>query len=403
MVVCYHGGVTTSFERFLLSKRNISTHINNLIRVPLNFFWGTAIGRKVRKIGSARTFEVFVLCLIAITTIAAKGAHGEGQSGFFSHGVRGYIEETSATIAKSVTGDAVHLQYADANSLANLNTLAIGGGAIAPDRSIDLVTIQDNTVVAYTPATEDYLDSVGFRRNGIIDYEVQQGDRLTFIASDFGISIDSIRWANGLKDDTIRPGQELRIPPVSGVIHKVKRGDTMGSVAKKYGADIETILAFNALPQSGTLDVGDEIIVPDGTIKVQASGLSTVVARQFSYLPDLGSYFSLPATGFNWGRIHGRNGVDVANACGTSIQSAAAGKVTVADSEGWNGGFGKFVRVEHDNGTETIYAHASKLLVQVGQSIPQGTAIALMGTTGRSTGCHLHFEVHGARNPLAKY
>ena len=120
-------------------------------------------------------------------------------------------------------------------------------------------------------------------------------------------------------------------------------------------------------------------------------------------MPNLGDFFMLPTNGYNWGRIHGRNGVDLGNSCGTPIYAAAEGSVAVADGVGYNGGFGKFVKVIHSNGTETLYAHATKLLVATGDYVTRGQMIALMGSTGRSTGCHLHFEVHGARNPLAKY
>ena len=81
----------------------------------------------------------------------------------------------------------------------------------------------------------------------------------------------------------------------------------------------------------------------------------------------------------------------------------ADGSVAIADASGWNGGFGKYIKLIHTNGTETLYAHATKVLVSVGEAVARGQLIANMGTTGRSTGCHLHFEVHGARNPLAKY
>jgi murein DD-endopeptidase MepM/ murein hydrolase activator NlpD len=142
--------------------------------------------------------------------------------------------------------------------------------------------------------------------------------------------------------------------------------------------------------------------MPTSVAVTSVAGAARQVAKQFSHLPNLGDYFKLPTFGFNWGRIHGRNGVDIANSCGTPIYAAADGAVTVADPEGWNGGFGKYIKISHPNGTETLYAHASKLLVFPGQNISRGDKIMLMGTTGRSTGCHLHFEVHGARNPLAK-
>lgn len=243
----------------------------------------------------------------------------------------------------------------------------------------------------------------GDSRTGISFYTVQDGDTLSFIASDFGISINSLIWANNLRNvDSLRPGMELKIPPVSGIIHKVAKGDTIDKIAKKYRAEAEKIVDFNGLPKDGSLQVGAEIIVPDGKISrpVYASG----PAKRFQYLPNLDSYFVHPTAGigFNWRRIHGRNGVDVANSCGTPIYAAADGQITISDGIGWNGGFGKFIKIVHPNGTETVYSHASKLLASLGEFVGRGQLIAFMGSTGRSTGCHVHFEVHGARNPLAK-
>ena len=100
-------------------------------------------------------------------------------------------------------------------------------------------------------------------------------------------------------------------------------------------------------------------------------------------------------------RIHGQNGVDVASACGTPIYAAAAGAVILSDGIGWNFGYGKYIMIRHSNGVVTVYGHASRLLVNQGDYADQGQLIALMGTTGRSTGCHLHFEVRGAKNPMA--
>jgi murein DD-endopeptidase MepM/ murein hydrolase activator NlpD len=109
-----------------------------------------------------------------------------------------------------------------------------------------------------------------------------------------------------------------------------------------------------------------------------------------------------PTSGKNWGRLHGKYGVDIASACGTPIYAAAAGTVTLADSVGWNFGYGKYLMIRHSNGVITLYAHTSRIVVEQGQQVAQGQLIALMGTTGRSTGCHLHFEVRGAPNPMAR-
>lgn len=315
------------------------------------------------------------------------------------------MEETSASISSYTQSP---LQLAEISTLAASNTVLGQGG---PEDQTDPATpssINDSSLLAHNPSEEDYIEAYGVKRSQIAEYIVQPGDLLSFIASDYGVSINSIIWANGLKDaDSISPGQTLKIPPITGVIHRVKKGDTLASIAKKYGADETRILEFNTLPQSGEIIEGDDLIIPDGQIKttyIATSGTTSTTSKtqRFSYLPNLGDYFMLPTNGYNWGYIHGRNGVDMANSCGTPIYAAADGTVTVSDATGYNGGFGKYIKLSHANGTETLYAHATKLLVSIGDYITRGQMIALMGSTGRSTGCHLHFEVHGAKNPMAK-
>ncbi len=118
--------------------------------------------------------------------------------------------------------------------------------------------------------------------------------------------------------------------------------------------------------------------------------------------PDLGGYFSMPAQGFNWGKLHPHNAVDIANACGTSIVASANGMVNEVSLDDWNGGYGHYVLIAHPNGTKTRYAHMEKISVSVGLYVKQGEILGTMGRTGDATGCHVHFEVLGAVNPFAK-
>ena len=348
-------------------------------------FWGTL-------------FLVFLL-------LTFKGSSGEGQPTLFGNLIKEYIEETSVSFVSYAQPPPQ--QLADISTLAATSTDNLGQGG--QDTAITPAPINDNSVMAHSPISTDYIETNGFTRNSILEYTVQSGDLLSFIASDYGVSVNSIIWANSLRDsDSLTLGQILKIPPVSGVIHQVKKGDTVASIAKKYGAEEAKITEFNGLPQSGELQIGDDLIVPDGIIKsaytaTRGTAARSAGAKPFAYLPNLGDFFMIPTNGYNWGRIHGRNGVDMANSCGTPIYAAAEGSVATADGVGYNGGFGKFIKLVHVNGTETLYAHATKLLVKAGDYVPRGQMIALMGSTGRSTGCHLHFEVHGARNPLVKY
>ena len=121
-------------------------------------------------------------------------------------------------------------------------------------------------------------------------------------------------------------------------------------------------------------------------------------------------YFAPPTIGWNWGVLHKNNAVDIANRCDTPIYASAEG-IAVADkelgsgSDGWNDGYGIFILLEHQNYTQTRYAHLEKTVIQIGKYVKKGDLIGYMGNTGNThgpTGCHLHFEVYGAENPLAK-
>lgn len=234
----------------------------------------------------------------------------------------------------------------------------------------------------------------------IIQYEVQLGDTPSVIAARFGISTETVLWANGLKDgDFIRPGDQLDILPVTSVKHKVQAGDTLSNIAAKYSVNLEKIAVFNEL-SSNELEAGQILIIPDGEIKTEPK------KRYASQkLPNLAGYFGYPTTGRISQYLHPYNAVDIANACGASIYAAAAGEIIIADSEGWNGGAGQYIKIEHTNGIATLYAHLSQILVQVGQAVQKGQKIGLMGYSGRTIpkgpdGCHLHFSVYGAKNPL---
>ena len=180
-----------------------------------------------------------------------------------------------------------------------------------------------------------------------------------------------------------------------GLTHAVKEGDTITAIAKTYKAKAEEIIAFNGLKDQMDIFVGDVIAVPGGTMPKKAP----VIVEA----PVATSYFAIAATGIITQRLHGpNNAVDVANSCGTSVNAAAGGVIQRA-KYGWNGGGGNFVTVKHANGVVTYYGHLSSISVNAGDAVSQGQRLGLMGTTGKSTGCHVHFGVTGARNPLAGY
>lgn len=250
-------------------------------------------------------------------------------------------------------------------------------------------------------------------RSGIVLYEVQPGDIVGNIATSFGVSIETILWANGLSARSyIRPGDILKILPKSGVLHKVARGDTVLKIAKKYDTDADEIVRANKLQKDGSdIVVGEELLVPGGRVPRpvyvaprQTSQFRSIAAPAPSISAPAGSGYIWPTTVRRITQYFGwrHTGLDIAGPSGTPIYSARDGVVSRSQC-GWNGGYGCYIIIDHGGGIQTLYAHNSQLFVSVGQTVSQGQNIAAMGSTGRSTGPHVHFEVrvNGSRqNPL---
>lgn len=244
--------------------------------------------------------------------------------------------------------------------------------------------------------------------NGTISvYVVRSGDTLSEIASMFEVSANTILWANNLSSaKDIHPGDTLVILPVSGVQHTVKSGETLASLAKKYGGEAEDIASFNGLDAGTPLVVGKTIIIPGGVLAapVVTTSRSTTSLKN-PYRGGSGAeiigYYSNPVPGARLTQdVHGWNGIDLGAPTGTSVYASAGGTVIVSRSSGWNGGYGSYVVISHDNGTQTLYAHLNSVAVSAGSAVAKGALIGTVGKTGRVTGSHLHFEVRGAKNPL---
>lgn len=233
-------------------------------------------------------------------------------------------------------------------------------------------------------------------------YTVRPGDTLVGIAKSFDVSANTILWANGIPDrHSLKVGDQLVILPVSGVKHEVKKGETVAAVAKRYRASIEDVLRFNGLAPDEPLAVGSILMVPNGEL-VEAVPISpTPRPRATVGLPLYEGYYLRPISSGRRSRgIHGYNGVDLADTCGLPVLAAADGQVLVNRAAGWNGGYGRYIVISHPNRTQTLYGHLKELLVRPGQSVRQGEAIGTIGSSGNSTGCHVHFEIRGARNPF---
>ncbi len=279
----------------------------------------------------------------------------------------------------------------------------VSDNALAPATSP--LGVSDGTDVA-----EDPTDQISV-------YKVHSGDTLSLIAQMFNVSVNTILSANDMKKgDVITEGQVLVILPISGIEHTIAKGETLAGIAKIYKVDAADIASYNGISPDEALAVGDELIIPnaeDSESDQPVQNLSASIAKDNQYyathpIKNISGYYVNPVPGAIKSQgIHDHNAVDLAVAKGTPIYAAASGVVLVAKTgcvqgaKNCGGGFGNYVIINHPNGTQTLYAHQSKVVTYTGAQVKQGQVIGYVGSTGHSTGAHLHFEVHGARNPGA--
>jgi murein DD-endopeptidase MepM/ murein hydrolase activator NlpD len=297
----------------------------------------------------------------------------------------------------------------------------------------------DAVVSSTTDTSVGTGDTVTTPSNGAIsEYTVKSGDNLSSIAQSFGVSVNTILWANNITDpSTIKEGTTLVILPVSGVQHTVRSGETLSSIAAKYGGNASDIAQFNGISSDTALAAGATIIIPGGELGSsessdkshstksapvkRVSSTASSVAHSSSkttgvecdntsgnpchgiYGAALRGFFTNPLPGgalVSQG-LHGFDAIDLAAPEGTPIKAAAAGTVILSRMGGWNGGYGSYVILDNGSGVETLYAHMTETKAIVGDSVSAGEVIGYVGRTGDATGDHLHFEVRGAQNPFA--
>lgn len=253
----------------------------------------------------------------------------------------------------------------------------------------------------------DSHTSIPFRtRRGVIIYQVQPADTVQAIAVAFGLQPQTIMWSNSAIEDLpdlLRVGQEVVVLPIDGVYHEVQEGDTLASIVSKYKTDIDAIIGeaneWNALqPPNYEIVPGTKLIVAGGTKP---------------YVPKVVTAYNGPiptgarGTGrFQWptlGRIsqgywYGHRALDIAAPTGTPSYAADGGFVTFV---GWTDiGYGNLVRIDHGNGLASYYGHLNGFNVVLGQAVQRGDLIGYVGSTGNSTGPHLHFEIRSSNGLL---
>lgn len=306
--------------------------------------------------------------------------------------------QASQDTGKPITGSLLKAK----DSVETIQPYAILGGSSL--KSVPSpVFAAPQTLAAMSGGQEDEAQDEKVERD-IIQYTVKEGDTLAGLAEKFNISVETILWANSLKKgSSIKAGEKLVILPVSGVMHMIESKDTLSKIAKSYSASKDDIVAFNQLDPEADLMLGDILVVPGGKVTVAASSPAKGTSSSASGAVVASSYFIIPTSGRVTQTLHVYNAVDIGNSCGTPVYAAAGGNVQISTNV-WP--YGNYIRIVHPNSTVTLYAHLSRNLVSSGQEVSQGQLIGYIGNTGHvvgATGCHLHFEVRGASNPLAKY
>lgn len=340
---------------------------------------------------------MFLMGLVLLTFAS------QAQATIFST-VTDFIFRASSQLS-SVSEEKIVQASANSQNMALLEA-SLSGEATSTKSDLDLPLVDGSAVLAESGplgTVADLTEGVP-PTDQISVYTVHAGDSLSNIAKMYGVSVNTIRWANDLtKNSVLKEGQTLVILPISGIQYTVKKGDTIKSIAKKYSGDVEEIISYNDLDSSKGLIAGDIIIIPDGELgspasKSPAGGTSSGGKYKG---PSYPGFFMRPIAGGKRSQgVHGYNAVDLAAPYGTPIYAAASGRVILARASGYNGGYGVYLVISHSNGTQTLYAHCSSLAVYSGQNVEKGDIVGYVGSTGRSTGNHLHFEVRGASNPF---
>ncbi len=283
---------------------------------------------------------------------------------------------------------------------------------IDEDESINIFS-ENALMPTVSPADADYgLGSAESLEDQISVYVVHKGDSIAAIAKMFDVSVDTILAANDMKKgDKLVEGDVLFILPISGIEHTVQKGQTLKGIANKYKVEVEDIVAYNGISINESLVVGGKLVIPGAGMLSEESGkpaanLGSSAVNDKNYyaanpIKSLAGYFINPVpTGHKTQGLHGpgHRGIDIGAPTGTKIYASASGTVLIAKT-GWSGGYGNMVIVQHPNGTKTLYAHMSKLGTKTGAKVTQGEVIGYVGSTGKSTGPHIHFEVFNAKNP----
>lgn len=234
-------------------------------------------------------------------------------------------------------------------------------------------------------------------RLGIITYTIQAGDTIQAIAASFSLQPTTIMWANPAVEDApdlLRIGQEVTILPIDGAHHTVAEGDTLESIAEEYKTEPEAIAAceYNYLePPDYPIVAGMRLIIPGGEKPYVPKVVTTYIGSVPEGVQGTGRFLWPVLGAITQGYWYGHRAIDIGAPIGSAVLAADGGFINFA---GWTDvGYGYLIVIDHANGFATYYAHLSNIYVFEGQAVEHGQVIGAVGSTGWSTGPHLHFEV----------
>lgn len=350
---------------------------------------------------------------VTSTSLEAAFKSSDRLARFFDFSNEEEITEGLETLPKSTGGNGYLQAGIELPSLALAAEELEAGGLISNERDLSLT---DSDALAKPSIS---LTTIAERpREEIIKYTVQPGDTISTIAEEFGLTTATVLAENNLGDTSvIKPDAQISILPVDGITHIVKDGDTLQAIAKKYQASLDKIVSFNKLPNAESIKEGQKLIVPGGRRPAPpapkpstSSGVRIASNTGSGFGPQTASGDGQSTGSLQWPigcrtitQYFGwHTGLDIACSFGTPLYAADGGTVQFA---GWNGGYGYSVVVKHGGCLSTRYAHIKEggIAVRVGQAVSQGQIVGYEGSTGFSTGPHIHFEVmcNGAfQNPL---
>jgi murein DD-endopeptidase MepM/ murein hydrolase activator NlpD len=353
--------------------------------------WRTCVDWRTKRPLLTRITAHFSIILLALAAIAFSGM--------------------ALPMPRAAMGSSANLQPNFLQTSAFLAEEPAPTPTAAPASSV--INISDPDTVARMPVPETTIPER--QRIGVMTYTVQVDDTIYGIAAAFGLMPETIVWSNReiLYDAPwlIQPGIELYIMPEDGVYHTVLADETAASIAEYYGVDVAALYnEWNDVKEGVPLREGQLLVIPGATgdevewmpppsvASPGSTGASYGVCGGVSVSgPGASGWFILPTGGqrvSGWYFHDPRNpthiGLDYGCRLGDPIYAADNGVVTIA---GWNGGYGIMVEVNHGNGFVTRYAHFSELAVGCGTPVYQGQVVGYCGSTGWSTGAHLHFEV----------